>query len=356
MNVTVNSQILAAELRTVNKIAPSKAPVPILTHVLLVAKDDKLEFHATDLEIGVLTACPAMKIETPGTIALPAARLLAMVEQFPNAEVIIAADSTQATVTCKAYKSRLQMLPANDFPTLPQATGDEHALNALELRRLIGCTRYAISDKAGKYFMQGALLALNGPLAAMVATDGKQLAVATMPREGVDAQMILPMKTLDVLALQTELGNLSLTVGERHLFFGMNGRTIISRTIDGQFPNYRRIVPQDFTAKAIVDRQDLAAALRRVGLVAEESHGIKLSFRPAILDITAATANIGDAAESVFITYEGDPLEIATNWQHLLSALEVGTQPEVTIKLKDRSPLLLEDGAHHLAVILPITT
>lgn len=354
MNLTINSLYLAHELRLLNKIAPTKPSVPILSHVLMRAEDNKLQFYATDLEIGVQTECE-IKVHVPGTAAIPVAHLLAMVEQFPNAEVHLQVIAGQAQVTCGAFTSRLQMLSADDFPQLPAVDGQPHILDAAELRRLIAQTRYAVSDKAGRYFLQGALLKFQGAIAAMVATDGKQLALATMTREGSDAQVILPDKTLEVLSLQEATGDMTVTLGARHLFFTVDGRVIVSRMIEGEFPNYQRIIPQDNHLKATVDRMTLAAALRRVGLVSEETHAAQFAFTAEGLNLTSSSAAVGDAAERVAMTYEGEPVTIWVNWQYVLRALDASSAPVITLRLKDaRSPMLLDSGSN-LAVILPIS-
>ena len=294
---TINSQIFAHELRQVNKIAPVKAPVPICCGVLLTADpstgDHRLRMYTTDLEIGLQTYCP-IRIDMPGAVVLPAARLLAMIEQFPNADVTLAKSDSQAEIACGAFKSTLQTLPTESFPLMPERVGQSYDLNAPGLRRLISGTRHAVSDKGGKYFMQGALLTLIGPTAAMIATDGKRLVLATMPKNGGDTKAILPTKTLDLLEDQTDLGDLQFIVGERHFFFVSGERMIISRQLDGEFPNYERILPKENTHKAVIDRFALAGALRRVGLVSsEDTQAVACAFTPGMLTLSAATANIG---------------------------------------------------------------
>lgn len=356
MNVIVNSQILAQELRLVNKIAPTKPTIPILSHVLITAEEESLHFYATDLEIGVRTPCLVV-IKEPGTVALPAARLLALVEQFPNAEVTIATDGAGVRVTCGASHTKLQALPTRDFPTPPTVEGQAHTLSAPDLRRLIDQTRYAVDDSNSKYFLQGALLSLGDPFAAMVTTDGKRVALATMPQTGPTTRIILPVKTLDLLSAQPELHSIEMTIGERHVFFVSKGRLIVSRMFEGTFPAYERIIPKSNDLVAHVDRIALAAALRRVGLVAGENCATNLEFAPGTLDISAASAGVGESNERLLITYDGEPLTVCVSWQSLLDVMNVATGKAVTLRLKDAlSPILVLDGDHHMAVIVTIRT
>lgn len=362
MQLTVNSTIFAQELRLLNKVAPAKAAVPVLSGVLLSAirpvegSNQLLQMYATDLEIGLRTECP-IQLEMPGSVVLPAARLLAMVEQFPNADVTISKDDSQINISCGAFRSRLQTLPIESFPVIPETTGQSYALNAPGLRKLIECTRYAVSDKPGQYFLQGGLLTLTGQLAAMVATDGKQLALATMEKKGGDARIVIPAKTMDMLVAQSDANEIQLYVGERHFFFVGNGRTIISRQIDGQFPSYERIIPKDHSNKATVDRFALASALRRVGLVSsEETSMITCAFSPGVLEMSATAAQVGHADERLPITYEGPSIKINVSWKAILSMLDVSSELTVQIVFKDeRTQIMLLDGDHHLAVVLPMS-
>jgi DNA polymerase-3 subunit beta len=364
MNLVINSQILASELRVLNKVAPTKAAVPIFSYVLITADRERpqaVQLYATDLEIGLHTQCPA-QVQMPGTAALPVARLLAMVEHFRNADVTLTLEGGQMQITCEAFQSRLQTLPTTDFPLLPEVSGPTFPLNAPELRRLIQSTRYAVSDKAGRYFLQGGLLTLAGQTAALITTDGKRLALATMSRIGEAAQAILPVKTLDLLALQTDLGDVQFTIGDRHLFFVGGGRTVISRRLEGTFPNYERIIPRDNPHQAKVDRLALSAALRRVGLIAEETQDTAFAFTPGsngasgALELSASTANVGQASERMTVTYEGAPFTVHVSWQSVLEMLDVAAAPMLTMQLKDeKTALLLLDGDHHLAVVLPMS-
>lgn len=354
MNLIINSTILAHELRMINKVAPQKAPIPVLSGVRLTA-DTQLRMYATDLEIGMSTQCPA-DVQMPGVTVLHAARLLAMVEQFPNADVTIAATGPQIEIKCGAFRSQLQPLPSENFPNLPEVTGQSFTIDAKGLRRLIECTRYAVSDKAGQYFLQGALLTLAGPVTALAATDGKRLALATMPKNGTgDTRVVLPMKALDTLAAQTEGGELTLTIGERHLFFQSGDRLILSRQIEGQFPNYDRIVPRDNQTKVTVDRFALAAALRRVGLASDEANPVvSFTFSSNALDLHASATQVGHAEERIPVEYTGDSLSIQVSWKSILDMLNVSEGLTTTIAIKDsKTPMLLLDGDHHLGVVMP---
>src|SRR5574339_1055305 len=196
MNITINSQTLAQEIRILSKIVQTKTTIPILNHVLFNATD-QLSLAATDLEVGITTDCQAT-IGEPGQLTLPAKPLLDLLERLPNADVML---DDKGNVASGSFRSRLMALHPADFPPLPSPNGAESAiLSAQALRSLVERTKYAISEKEQRYTLKGALLTLTAEVAAMVGTDGKRLSITTTNRQpGLDAAVIIPLKTLDAI-------------------------------------------------------------------------------------------------------------------------------------------------------------
>lgn len=359
MNIVINSQALAQELRLINKIVPTKATLPILTHVLLASQNSThLSFYATDLEVGLSTQCQA-EVRVPGTVALPAKKLSDMCEQFPDGDVEITLEtdpSTQrshARVVCGAFKSRLQALPASEFPFQPPVVGTATTLDGPNFRTLIARTRYAITDKPTKYVLNGSLLTLTPTGAAMVATDSKRLSLATMPYAGDESSsVVIPSKTLDVLA-QGDEPSLAFSQGPRHLFFQAGVRLLISRMVEGTFPAYSRIIPRENDKQAVISRSAWAAALRRVISVSEENFAVVMAFETGVLSLSARSPAVGDAAEQVQARYSGLNLNICVNGQFVLDFLGAATNPEVTVSVKDaHGAMLLTDGEDFLNVVI----
>ena len=347
MRVVINSQLLAQELRLLNTIAPVKPALPILTNTLITA-NDALTFAATDLEIGFLTTCRAQIVE-PGTITLPVKRLLDIIEQTTG-DVQISSEKHHVFIQSGAFKSRLQALQPEDFPTLPTVTGDITTLHTATLQAMIGRVRYAVAE-GGKYTVNGALLKLTEQGGALVATDGKRLALTTGLRAGATS-VIVPAKALDALAIFSE-PEVAFSQSDRHLFFQAGNRLLISRTLEAQFPAYERILPRDNDKVAVVERAALSAALRRVGLLSEDNKACYLSFSAEGIDLTSSSAEAGDAAERVAAQYEGDPLRVCCSWRYLLDFLEAASGQTVTVSLKDvNSAILLTDGDNYIAVVM----
>ena len=351
MIVTVNSQHLAGELRLLNKIVPTKPAIVILSHVLLQADERGLHLWATDLEVGLSTDCQAA-VTQPGKVALPLARLLSLVEQFPNADVSIQADDTKIAIACGAFNGRLQALPANDFPAAPPVDGQMNVIDGDDFRRLIARTRYAINATAQKFAMQGALLTLHGTGAVMVTTDAKRLALATATRAGTDASMIVPAKALDALA-NADGAEVEVTVGRRHLHFTYGGRTLTSRTIDGKFPAYERIIPRDNDKVVTVGKGDLTSALKRVILVAEDDRRTYLAITTDKITLAARSQEVGQADEAVRAEYAGVPLKVCVNGGYVLDFLEAAQGTTVQMHFKDANgAMMMMDGEDHVGVIM----
>lgn len=351
MNLTLNSQALAVELRILRKVVPSKPSIAVLGYVLLQA-DERLTLYATDLEVGLLTHAPAT-VHAPGRVALPAAHLLELVEQFPDGDVSFALDGKHLKVKCGAFSSRLQAYPADDFPAMPDRAGDVSTLNLAAFQQLITRTRYAVNASNAKHVLQGTLLKMQGPAAAMVGTDGKRLALATMAKEGADAEVIVPAKVLDRV-LEQSGGQVEVTVG-KHVFFAFGERLLFSRVFDGKFPSYERGIPTANDKTATVNKLALAAALRRVRLASAETRAVYLNLAENQIRLSSSSAELGDAEEDVQAVYAGEALRPCLNGDFLLDFLEAASAPSISMSFKDAlSPVLLTDGVDHVGVIMPL--
>lgn len=358
MNVTVNSQSLAVELRLLNKVVQGKPTIPILGYILLEAREGSLYFAATDHEVFLSTSCAATTT-TPGKLVLPAAKLLMMCERFADDDVNISVVGGVAVVRSGTFTSRLQTLDHDDFPLLPDASGTTIEFSGSTLPELIAKTRCAVIESNQKYILRGVLLSVLQTGVVMVSTDTKRLAVAAGTGcTGPDAQTIIPTKALDVLA-PIDATHVTLTIGEKHLFFAIqdNGieRMLISRTIDGEFPKYERIIPRGNDKIVTIERTALAAALRRVGTVSEESRAVNVALVSGAVEISSSSVEVGFADERVVASYDGPELKISVNGSYMLDFLEAATNQMIKMLLKDSiTPMLLMDGESYLTVIMPI--
>jgi DNA polymerase-3 subunit beta len=343
MELVVRKNDLLRELQLFQGIVERKNTIPILANVLLDAKDGEVKFLATDLEVGLRSKCDAT-VSKPGVLTLPAKKLYEIVKSLPDTDVRIAEDKTGVKVAADRFDSRMQTLPKDDFPTLPDAGGNVTAtLPGSSLKEMISKTQFAITGEDTRFFLNGALFVLRPDSMSLVATDGHRLALVSVKRDGGDpgvseVKAILPKKTMGELARLLADGDVPVLYerGENHLFFDVGGRKLISRMIDGQFPAYERVIPKGNDKHIEFERDRLTSAVKRVALLANErSRSVKFVIDKGKVDVTSSSPELGEAHETLPVDYSGVALQICFNAQYVLDFLSVVSTDVVALELKD---------------------
>src|SRR5262245_55896705 len=272
MELVVRKSDLLKELSLLQGIVERKNTIPILANVLIEATRDGVSLLATDLDVGLRSTCEAT-VTKPGTLTLPAKKLFEIVSAQPDTEIRIEEDKGGKSVTVAAdrFESRMQTLPASEFPTPPQnGAAATASLPGAALKRMISHTRFAITSEDTRYFLNGAQLVLAPESMSMVATDGHRLAYISVhesPGKSAKTEVLLPRKTLNEVARLIDGGEaIEFSQGENHLFFRAGERLLISRKIDANFPAYERVIPKSNDKRIDFDRARLAAQGRRVRL------------------------------------------------------------------------------------------
>lgn len=352
MNVTAQATDLARELSFLEKIVAKKSTLPVLSNVFMQAHDGWLHLAATDLEVALTTACAATTIEN-GAVTLPAQKLLEIVRSLEGAVTVTVDAKQRVHLTSGIFHSRLQAWPVEDFPTLPTSVDlPSLMLPRATLLDMLKKTRFATADDK-RFFMNGALLILDETAMRMVALDGKRLALMAVDRASESqASALLPVKAMDLLIAlfaESTAADISFTQTDRHLFFEIEGRLLVSRMIDGTFPAWQRVIPADHTHIATVGRAALLKVVQRALLVDEV---VALTVNPDVVAITATSADVGDADEAVPCTYDGPNITVAIKGEYLVDALTATGGATVTLALKDaKSPILLTDGAYQNVIM-----
>jgi len=354
MKITVKNADLSRELNLLEKIVGKKPTISVLANVLIRATMGTLSMSATDLEIGLVSGCPA-DVDTPGAVTLPAKKLVDIVRAQSDMIITLAADTRGAVkFTSGGFVSRLQSLPASDFPTIPDIEGHPSlTIPRAHLKEAIAQVRYAISDRDQKYYTKGALFVFDTDRLTFVATDSARLAITAIPRSGPEAESILvPAKCLDELsALLSEPGDGDITFAksDRHIFFDLEGRLLISRQVEGKFPGYNRIIPKDNDYLCEVARDPFISVLKRLILIDDV---ISLKFRSTGLEAFAASVDVGDGVELVEGTYNGPDVDMRFRGAYLLDFLGAATSPTVTMAVKNAtSAALLVDNDYRNVVM-----
>jgi len=366
MELVVRNNDLLKELSLLQGIVERKNTIPILANVLLEATKDSVSLLATDLDVGLRSRCPAT-VSKPGTLTLPAKKLFEIVSALPDTEIRIEQDKGGKSVTVAAdrFESRMQTLPASEFPTPPQDGGPAEAiLPGAALKRMISHTRFAITNEDTRYFLNGAQLVLRPDSMSMVATDGHRLAfisVQESPGKSVKTDVLLPRKTLNEVARLIDGGSaVEFSQGENHLFFRADGRLLISRKIDANFPAYERVIPKSNDKHIEFDRDKLASAVRRVRLLSNErSKAVKFALAKDQVDITSSTPEVGEAHEVLAVDYGGNAMQICFNADYVDNFLNVVETENVRLEFKDEvSQAVVKpigaDGYEYVYVIMPM--
>jgi DNA polymerase-3 subunit beta len=366
MELVVRKNDLLKELSLLQGIVERKNTIPILANVLLDGGQDGVSLLATDLDVGLRSRCDAT-VSKPGTLTLPAKKLFEIVGALPDTEIRIAEEKGGKSVTIAAdrFESRMQTLPAGEFPTPPDDAGDPIAsLPAAALKRMITQTRFAITSEDTRYFLNGAQLVLEPKAMSMVATDGHRLAyvrVAESPGKTAKTEVLLPRKTLNEIArLIDGVEAIEFSHGENHLFFKAGSRLLISRKIDANFPAYERVIPKSNDKHIDFDRDRLAAAVRRVRLLSNErSKAVKFVLGKDQVEITSSTPEIGEAHEVLPVDYDGEVLQICFNADYVDNFLSVVETEQVQLEFKDEmSQAVMKpvgaEGYEYTYVIMPM--
>ena len=344
MEFTVRKFDLLQELTLIQGVVERKTTIPILANVLVRAEGGELHIAATDLEIGLKSVCPS-KTTVPGTITLPAKRLYEIVRALPDKEIKFKrGEANWVALTCGSSRFRIAGLPQEDFPALPEAKATVAKIPAEVLAKLIARTIFAISTEDSKYTLSGALLLLKPGSITMVATDGHRLAHVEKPEEMEDVteeiKVLIPKKAMSelvrMISESVETDRIGFSRDDNHLFFDMGKRLLISRMLTGQFPNYEAVLPRNNDRITTVARDEIAAAIKRVGILSDErSRTVKLALGNGSLEITASHSDLGEAHETMEVDYNKEDLQVGFNYQYLLDFLTTADEPEVSLEFKD---------------------
>jgi DNA polymerase-3 subunit beta len=366
MELVVRKNDLLRELQLFQGIVERKNTIPILANVLIDAKGNEVRFLATDLEVALRSSCAAT-VSKPGSLTLPAKKFFEIVKALPETDIRISDDKSGVKVAADRFDSRMQTLPREDFPALPEGgKAPVEQLPRAAMKEMIAKTQFAITGEDTRYFLNGAQFILRPDSMSLVATDGHRLALVTAAREGEkgseEIKKILPKKTLGELGrlLNEGDGDISYEPGENHLFFEVGGRLLISRMIDGQFPAYERVIPKGNDKHIEFERDRLTNAVKRVALLSNErSRAVKFQIDTGKVDVTSSSPEIGEAHETLPVDYSGASMQICFNAQYVLDFLAAVTTDVVALELKDEvsqavmTPIGAE-GYEYTYVIMPM--
>jgi DNA polymerase III subunit beta len=364
MKVTCTKEELAEKLQVVGRGVSTRTSVQILAGILMRTGGGELSLSATDMEISLRVSLEA-QVEDEGSVVVPGRLLVDIVRLLPTGEVVVAhrAEEGVVEIVCGSASYRLHTYAAEDFPRLPEIddatafTVDKEAF----VDTITRVSRSASRDES-RPVLTGVLVRFEGDKLVMAATDSYRLSVkeTTLPEgPGREVEAIVPARALAELARIAqagEPGTLQVGVQENQVVFGIGDVWLTARRIDGQFPNYKQLLPETFEAEVSMPREELLDVVRRTSVMAQRKSPLRLRFEDGELTISAQTQDVGEARESLPISYSGDVLEIGFNAEFLRDGLESVNDDTVRLKLISplRPGLIHGESDDFLYLIMPI--
>ena len=365
MKLKVQQEDLYQGIQTANKAVSSKTTLPILSGLLIETQENQIKLVGTDLEIGIECFVEA-EIISEGSIVLPAKYLTSIIRELPKEEIILTSEESNNTAQIKCGSSQFNIhgSPTDEFPLLPEVeSGVNFALSQKKLKEIINQIEFAVSDDESKPFLNGGLMIIEDKNIKVAATDTYRLAYREdeLEVEGLELdEIIIPRKTLSELNKLLSDGDdeVKISITENQALFNFSGISIVSRLIEGQFPNYKQVIPDQNNTTARVNKDRLFSATKRAALLAkQDSNIIKINLKSDKLIITANTPEVGQAYEEVPIDLEGEETEIAFNAQYLIDCLKVISDEEVNLELSGSlSPGVIKNTSEYkyTYVIMPV--
>jgi DNA polymerase-3 subunit beta len=367
MNFTITRQNLHQALAAVSASIPTKTTLPVLSNILLEAREDGIWISGTDLDVAVRVHAPAEVSET-GSLTAPGKKLQEIARELPDQPVEMVARGDQLELRCSRSAFKLNGLPSDEFPSLPEIRFEEGwSITGSELQKLIHHTAFAVSTEESRPILNGVLWELRDGSMRMVATNGHRLArmsVPAGPATATSADFIVPPAALNqVQRLFKTEDALEVARDGNHLGFRSAGTEVYTRLIEGTYPNYEQVIPKDNDRFAIVEKSLLESSVRRMAVVAsDQTHRIRLEFDQGRVHLAVLTPDLGEGEDELELQYDGDTLEIGFNANYLLEVLRYMPTDEVklTFKAPERAATLEpvmpegEDPMDYLCLVMPL--
>jgi DNA polymerase-3 subunit beta len=361
LRITVPKDELAAKLAVVARGVSTRTTVLVLGGIQLRAEGGQLHLAATDMEVSLRTTVDA-QVADEGIVVVPGRLLLDIARSLPDGEVTLEHKPEEAVVVVSAGSAtyRLHTYSSEDFPRLPDTEAVAlHAVDRDALVETIGRVGRSASRDESRPVLTGILVRFEPGKMVMAATDGYRLAVKETPVEGTlpELEAIIPARALQELArIATGADEVQLGLQENHVVFGADGTWLTTRRIDGQFPNYRQLLPEQFEHVLLLPREEILEVVRRVSLMAQRNSPLRMRFAEGEVMVSAITQDVGEARESLPAPYSADPLEIGFNAEFLRDGLESVESDSVKFKLiSPLRPAVLEgDADDYVYLIMPI--
>lgn len=351
--------LLSEALQTMLRGVSTRPGIPALTGVLMRVEGGVLSLRTTDLEV-TTEITVEVEAQEDGTSLLPARLIADMVKSLPPDNVEIESDGSQARVSCRSFEGTLRCLAVEDFPTIGQLDGTTVSVDAQVFAEGVAQVARAASRDEARAILTGVLVEATPEGITCVATDSYRLAIREMQASGTgEARALVPERAISEAARAAaaeEKGEVQITLGEAQSAFHVGPLRLTSRLIEGEFPNYRQLLPEPGENLLGAPRQELLEAVRRVGLLARDNAPVRLELNQLGVRLSSSSPDVGGAVEAVEASYEGEELTVAFNPVYLADGLAGITGDRVRVELRDglKPGVLRGDGDDFTYLVMPV--
>ena len=363
MEVKTTKESLLNGIQNVQNAVSQKSSLPILSNVLLEVEGETLTLTATDLDIGISSKIK-VQVETAGAITIPARKFFDIIKALPDGSEISLSARKNNFVSIKTGKSQFKIigLPKEEFPQLPIFKNkDAITVEQSVLKEMMNLTDFAISRDDSRFILTGIYFSIKGDKIKLVATDGRRLAVSqkTLPKKTiVDKTIVIPTKAVqEIKRMLEEDGEVEIKFSDNQVAFEFKDSYIVSRLIEGEYPNYKNVIPEKDGEEIKVVREDFLAAAKRASIFTDQdSMAIKLNIKKKKMTISKNTPYLGEAKEEIEIDYTGEEeVEIGFNPRYLIDVLKNLSGEEIAFEVNGANkPGVVRMGGEYTYVVLPM--
>ena len=369
MKLTIKKEEILKGLQRIQGVVEKKNTMPILSNMLLIAEGSSIEIIATDLEIG-LRGRYAAEVEKPGAVTVSAKKMYEIVRELPAEDLQIKVeDGNWVKIISGRSQFKLVGLPKDEYPSLPDVAEEGMiAIDGEVLRDMIKKTLYSVGENDARYVLNGLFVHMSqvkgGLNIRMVGTDGHRLSMIdrVIDAKHKEESLIIPKKAMlelrRILEEDSPKGELRLGFSKNHALFKRDGLVMVSKLIDGNYPNYLQVVPAKSTKKVTIAKDVFTHAVKRVSILSKEkTNAVKMQLEEGRLILSTNNPEVGEASEELAVDYKGDGVAIGFNSRYLMDVLSAMDRQTIALELNDAlSPCLIteEGDEHYKCVVMPM--
>jgi DNA polymerase-3 subunit beta len=361
MKFDTTKETLMKGIQEVQSAINPKTTLPILSNILMEARKETLLLTATDLDIGIVSTI-FVKTGAEGVITVPAKKFFDIIKELPDGDVSISVKKNNLVhIECTSCVFKIMGLPKDEFPQLPDFKDkDSVTIQRPRLKKMLSMTGFAISHDETRYVLNGVLFVIKPAYIRIVATDGRRLAMveekSQFPKTH-EKKIIIPAKTItELLKLLGDEGEVKICFGNNQALFDMGSTKVVSRLIEGEFPNYEQVIPKEAKDKILISRAKFLSATKRAALFTNpESLAVKVELTKDKMVLSKNAPYIGEAREEIVVDYRGKDLAIGFNPDYLIDALKSISDEMIPLEVADaEKPGVIRIGSEYVYVVLPM--